>query len=385
MKNNKLEVIRELINNLKESALYAMSLSSMELFHTNFWQWLMRFDNRYVSIFFDDINVKSINKKNIRREYKNTDISIEYDNKLYIIENKMKSLPNREQLEKYSNNNSFIKGVYIFPFYHESFNEICNNWNFKSYNEIIENICEITKKIEINEKNNSNIVIIKEYINMTKTLIKLFENVIDYIGNNYINFINNKELIYLLKEIRIDDIILKINGHLISIELLKRLKEKFNDEELKKIKIQNSYNNGSSTISARWNLLYNDFENGYFLIGPQLEKDGFRTMIHITTESFGIKNIKTERQGVLDSLYESIEKDVFGEINYEYPRTSRKYDKYRAIFDNKQYIAMYKYNQIKDSSFEYICDLFINELDRLKNINSKNLYTRIKEGLAMYN
>lgn len=43
--------IDEIIRNLEESPIYAMSLGSKELFHSNFWAWLMKTDPKFISIF----------------------------------------------------------------------------------------------------------------------------------------------------------------------------------------------------------------------------------------------------------------------------------------------------------------------------------------------
>lgn len=94
--------IDERIWNLEESPIYAMSLGSKELFHSNFWAWLMKTDSKFISIFFEGIT----ECKAIKREEKNRDITIHtndgiYNDGIYIIENKIKSLPYVEQLAKY--------------------------------------------------------------------------------------------------------------------------------------------------------------------------------------------------------------------------------------------------------------------------------------------
>ena len=43
------------LNELKHSPIYAMSLGSKELFHSNFWKWLITEDFNFASVFFDDL------------------------------------------------------------------------------------------------------------------------------------------------------------------------------------------------------------------------------------------------------------------------------------------------------------------------------------------
>ena len=93
---------KELINQLNENALYKISMSSIELFHTNFWSWMFNKYKSSLKYFFEDIiNVDDFDNLDVRREYKHTDICILDDQSAYIIENKIKSLPDNKQLEKY--------------------------------------------------------------------------------------------------------------------------------------------------------------------------------------------------------------------------------------------------------------------------------------------
>lgn len=120
---------KEHINALESSAMFYMSLGSKELFHTNFLHWLSIVDRTYfinilkrlastttepVSFWWEEKFKEDANGKifEVRREDKNFDLSIwlltnkeKQDKEIWIpvliIENKMKSLPYREQLEKY--------------------------------------------------------------------------------------------------------------------------------------------------------------------------------------------------------------------------------------------------------------------------------------------
>lgn len=95
--------INDRISNLKNSPIYAMSLGSKELFHSNFWAWLMRRNPEFINTFFFKFESQ---KPSVEREEKHRDITIHTEkgsknDKIYIIENKIKSLPYVEQLAKY--------------------------------------------------------------------------------------------------------------------------------------------------------------------------------------------------------------------------------------------------------------------------------------------
>ncbi|MGI6409836.1 MAG: PD-(D/E)XK nuclease family protein [Bacteroidales bacterium] len=107
--------MKETINLLKESPLFNLSLSSKELFHSNFIAWLIseypnemwRIFSKYTSL---ETSKYKIKKDSVDREQKHIDIMFdvveiggdETKATKIIIENKVKSLPYKEQLEKYA-------------------------------------------------------------------------------------------------------------------------------------------------------------------------------------------------------------------------------------------------------------------------------------------
>ena len=48
----------EQITQLNESPLFALSLCSKELAHSNMWKWLMDTDREFAKAFFDNIDIK---------------------------------------------------------------------------------------------------------------------------------------------------------------------------------------------------------------------------------------------------------------------------------------------------------------------------------------
>ena len=134
--------LEQSFKNLKQSPMFAISLSSKELFHSNFWAWLIEHNPEYSKVFFDDIDFNI--KLSVKREEKNRDLSIHLNQWVYIIENKLKSLPSREQIEEYQKKEpSFCKGCLTGVVRLE---DLPNNWCFKSYKEIGTSIIKINEK-----------------------------------------------------------------------------------------------------------------------------------------------------------------------------------------------------------------------------------------------
>lgn len=108
----------ELISkNLKSSPMFHLSLSSKELFHSNFLSWIGNlakenggkeyeaFKNIMKNCFGYDLP----EKWEVKREYKNLDFCIIADDNIaFVLENKVKSMPRKEQLDEYAEKNAIL-------------------------------------------------------------------------------------------------------------------------------------------------------------------------------------------------------------------------------------------------------------------------------------
>ena len=98
-------MLENIINKLKESPLFNLSLGSKELFHSNFLYWLgNKYPNEFGKIFkkFLKIETDDNEAKDFQREKSNIDLSFKYkDGQQILIENKVKSIPYIEQLQNH--------------------------------------------------------------------------------------------------------------------------------------------------------------------------------------------------------------------------------------------------------------------------------------------
>src|SRR5690554_3226488 len=135
-RNNLLEVLEA----LEKSPIFHFSLSSKELFHSNFLYWLAdAYPKQFGKIILPllGLNKDCTTIKNIKREKGNIDLSFEFiDGESVYIENKVKSIPNENQLERYSKkfkNNKNFKLVLLSlstpEFFKGKDNKIINNIN----------------------------------------------------------------------------------------------------------------------------------------------------------------------------------------------------------------------------------------------------------------
>ena len=180
---NKDKILRA-IDRLSQNALFNLSLTSKELFHSNFWAWLIRkYPNIFALVFgIDDIKE---NKLKINREKYHFDLSIKTNNKLIIIENKLKSLPNKSQLDKYSKislpfDKKLILISYINP--NPLFNasllglELFDTdieWECLNYKELCRRIKKCYESSKSSDFKNNDSVLIQEYISFLENLNEL--------------------------------------------------------------------------------------------------------------------------------------------------------------------------------------------------------------------
>lgn len=104
--------VENCIADLKNSPIFAGSLGSKELFHSNIWAFLIEHEQEFLKAFFPECGnqeVLSEDKKGVRREFHHMDLTIETETNLFVIENKIKSLPRKEQLNNYRDGITGIK------------------------------------------------------------------------------------------------------------------------------------------------------------------------------------------------------------------------------------------------------------------------------------
>ena len=300
-----------------------------------------------------------------------------------------------EQLQEYtesftSKKEKFVKGVYIFPLDINFLNNKRCNWSFMNYSKILSKITTITEDIKKEKDpslNDFTIAIIDEYVRMTNNLICLMNNAIKHYDNTFI--CEEDEIFEYLKELRIYDIVRKINCELLKKKLEEKLKVAF-PSSFNQINIISGFSHGHSSLSARWKIPFTDDEkDGYFLIGPQIENNQFRTMIHICCNYFGISNSKNITDKQRKAIYEAVKEEVFS-LGEDYYLANNEFNKYEGYHDKNQYISLYKYRKIGNKDIKFIkpdfdtlCNEFICSLDKFKNIKNtkEDLKLKIIENL----
>lgn len=255
------------IENLKNNFLFQASLGSKELFHSNILAWILEQQNNIgelepLKVFIEDITGKEAPSLaygdyptfRIEREQQNIDLTIKWKDgnywNLIFIENKMKSIPTKKQLDEYDikidklngtrtklrTDTSVFEELYrrvekkllLTPFKNDV-NSGCNNWVNITYEE---HILNFLRKIRTIQFNNSDIelVIIKfiELIENQNLLLKSFGLGGDtgaFMKRAY-DFYNHATLDDV-RNIRLHDLILKLAHQKISNLIKEKLATEF--------------------------------------------------------------------------------------------------------------------------------------------------------------
>lgn len=211
------KTIDDSIESLKNSPIFAMSLSSKELFHSNFWTWLMEQDSEFIKCFFPSDDLSGENGIRILREKEHMDIQIQIGRgraiRKYVIENKFKSIPTENQLREYAGAEGFEKGVLTGISKEPPF-KLPENWTYLSYDSYdpydcictrLENQLDNTKNDNLKENKD----IVTQYIEMTRNLVSLIKAFLYGYGERWLfpDIIPEE-----IKNLRIDDVIQKMQA-----------------------------------------------------------------------------------------------------------------------------------------------------------------------------
>lgn len=327
------------VNYLKGSVLYNLSLSSIELFHSNFLYWLAsKYQKEVGSMFLDffDIHNENTSIELPQREDKNIDLTLTYSNgNVIVIENKVKSLPYQEQLERYSQkfdeNTKFILLSLSEPLFFNGKKEFNDNnnckWKYLSYSEYSELLSKIPDKIS----DNYDKLILEDYIHFIKQLA-IINSKID-LGNEILSE-RDSILVEKLKKIRFDSFYKKKKYNL----LLHNFKEKLEESNFrikiykKKLKdnlfddnviyLKSGFSNDNAFMEFKLKI------NEDIMIGTQIQGLQYRQYVHSNGNTTKIRVKEYADHFLSNQSWFTFKFDLETKPNENTPRGRRKEDDY---------------------------------------------------------
>ncbi|MCB4205515.1 PD-(D/E)XK nuclease family protein [Deferribacterales bacterium Es71-Z0220] len=225
--------MKETIEKLKNSPLFNLSLSSKELFHSNFLYWIgHNYPLEFGTFFSKFLNEQPENLriKEIFREKENIDLSFNYSNgQEILIENKVKSVPYIGQLAKYSEKHTNRKNYILLslsePMFFQSKSKLEVNgvfWHYLNYSDLQLMLQSLSESI--NNEYHRQIII--DYCEFISGLIKINEYCkIDREELFDFHSIKTNQLYRELIDIRLHDFYLKKKYELLAYEIYKELDE----------------------------------------------------------------------------------------------------------------------------------------------------------------
>ena len=180
-------------NKIENTLNYQLSLSNLELYHSNLFAVVLEKSQFINHKFFSnviDINKKYTNLK-VYREKNSIDLTIEVIDEdghthVIFIENKVKSLPDENQLIRYSEKNSSAKGI-LLSLVEPGF-DLPDSWFRRSYVELIEYYTDLLGKVDETFR-----LFLIDYIEYIKNVEKFIDK-ISYGKSYFLEKSNNKVL-----------------------------------------------------------------------------------------------------------------------------------------------------------------------------------------------
>lgn len=202
---------RNNLENLKTLPIFWMSLSSKELFHSNFIAWILKTYPKEMGEFFCEILEldSSFEILNVEREKFNVDISFYLGDTIVLIENKVKSIAYEEQLTKYTNLYSDKEKKYILLSLKKPTIDT-KDWQYLEYLTLLQQLQSLilSDKVQFYHKS-----LIEDYIKFINILLDELLPLIDVdkiqISNLYKKDTYENRLLEQLTNLKMHDFFLK--------------------------------------------------------------------------------------------------------------------------------------------------------------------------------
>lgn len=341
----------QVLNELKSSPLFNLSLSSKELFHSNFLAWIGELYpvevGKLFEAFLPHLPTSSESIK-VYRERHNIDLTLEYSHgDTLIIENKVKSLPYLNQLEGYAaaipdkSSTAFLLLSLTEPYFLDKLSRTIQLrdgtiWAFLSYEELAEKLNSIQSQIAA--KNQYHGQILHDYILFIRGLNKiqlLFELKSD---DNDADFFGYYQEIERLSHVRLHDFVHKLRYAQLAQGVARRLEQENFDVligsgswqagKAGQITVSSDMSRGTGFFDLKYILTEPNSPIGLSMIGIQLQGNAFRLVFE--------NNHNAAKMAKALFSIDSTEKlwfdlSLIEDVTLEYPK-KRDFNQYSGTF-----------------------------------------------------
>jgi hypothetical protein len=291
-----------LLFSLKALPLFNLSLCSKELFHSNFIAWLAensiefhRYFLRYLNYDDTEFHLTELSKISVFREKEHIDLWIQYTKndgtKLdLIIENKVKSLPRKSQLDEYKakydslnkkegNDAKFVLLSLAKPFF------TLNDWQYMSYRDLCCNVL-----IDVSFDNAYYNALLVDY----RRFICKLQQISNLLSEHFegVKFSGDKELKEQFKEIRMHDFYEKRMYDYVASKLYSMNPNQFilgvnpvdlelKDIEVDKIYLSTNYYHEQGLINIKRCIKIDSQKENCVIIGIQIQDGQIKKLVQV--------------------------------------------------------------------------------------------------------
>lgn len=339
---NMLSKLAEFHDVLTQSPIFQMSLSSKELFHSNFIAWLAeKYPDEMSKVFGANGRVKKV-----EREKKNIDLTLHLSNgKKIIIENKVKSIPYADQLNRYnkacSKTDIFILLTLIEPAFDQ---QTAPNWSFLHYEQFVDNLKK--KLIESGAVINTyHQKLVEDYISFVSSLVGI-SNLCRVGSDTSTTYKVTNEINEALKGLRINDLIQKMRiseieyllrnrPSLLGLKIGEGIKPHNNEQtQLGKFGLASGFTRGSGLLDLKY--VYS--KEPFVLIGVQLQGSQLRCFVESDDLEVSEKSLAELKTTWIDPF---IERMCSNSAFFEKSQSKKPYCRFGAF--------LYQYVKVKES------------------------------------
>ena len=385
-----------LVNELRKSPMFQLSLSSKELFHSNFLYWISQFNLEMFKTVIEQLFEKTGHSLhldewyedfNVKREYEHFDLCVTNEGEstiLLVIENKVKSIPNKAQLDRYCPKSAKAQHLLLslstdFPESKEM-----KEWVIANYQELA---CTLSEYVE--NRVGYEYDIIRDYISYITNFHSLVEEW--RVGARTVSnsFIPKR---YEFEKLRINDFYTKFYFS----QILLQITEEFNDVEFNWKPIFGTDN--KSTPPSK-NILYVNSgltnNNGFLEVKVKIERDiailiqiqgeQYRRCVEYYHDKEGSDNKHASLEKNIDWLRSDTRLNKFfvleenGNLSVPYPQSiglgnpfRKMKDEYRNGFCKYGNQFIYQYLKIKDRTIDNIIKAVVEDVNNFRSIVGRN-------------
>jgi hypothetical protein len=366
-------VTKNPVQYLKESPMFQLSLTSKELFHSNFICWVITNYMKECSSAFSSFlhEVDDFFITNVKREEGNKDIIIyfrnhEGQNRKLIIENKVKSLPNYEQLVKYTTQDqseTYVLLSLVSPPFSQNgkvyIPEFNKTWTCISYQDLAHLLQGIVLEIEAMNPYHANII--TDYIQLVLSLYDLTLDVIGEIRSDRYNYYgSNNKSFETFREIRMHDFFLKLKHEMIALEFYKETHQRFpdlhfvpskkwEDAKAEEVFVGSGFTNASGLSEIKY--VITEKADSPIILGVQIQGNQFRLFVEADKKI----SFKVADQLLNHNLWFDFSKAVELGVTeiVKYPKLSKQ----NKPFNTYSQTFFYQYTKFQECEMEKLIEL----------------------------